>query len=140
MKNELVEIEPEQFALVEANELKFKYEQIEQDYEDIKDKLIDTSEKVSEHLSTIIDYTTAVPSAKSYEALAKVIIAISTLNRDTAAVIAQKKLLLDSMARGSKLTEEKGNVYNDNRSVVFNGSTNDLLDEARKRKIINDQI
>lgn len=126
----------EQKSLVESTDLKEKFDQIEHDLENVKDNLIDVSNKLSNQLDDIIDFARSAPHPKTYEALAKVVVAISTLNRDAANVIVQKKNLLDSINKNNVEDNETSQTltYNDNRQVTFNGTATDLLDSVLGKK------
>lgn len=126
----------EQKSLVESTDLKEKFDQIEHDLENVKDNLIDVSNKLSNQLDDIIDFAKSAPHPKTYEALAKVVVAISTLNRDAANVIVQKKNLLDSINKNNVEDNETSQTltYNDNRQVTFNGTATDLLDSILGKK------
>lgn len=127
----------QQKSLIESTDIKEKYDQIEHDLENVKDNLIDISNKLSGQLDDIIDFARSAPHPKTYEALAKVVVAISTLNRDAANVIVQKKNLLDGINKnveGDKNENSQNLTYNDNRQVTFNGTATDLLDSVLGKK------
>lgn len=134
MTNKIIEYAPKSPILVEED-VRQKYESIESDLNAIQQNLQTTAEKLQTELPLIIEFTRAAQHPKMYEALSKVIAAISTVNRDAAAVLRQKKELLDSLNKNvnNKSTDEPTTNI-DQRSIHFHGTSVDLLDRILKKK------
>lgn len=126
MANDLIIKEVESTLLETTSE---KYEAIESELNEIKDNLIDTASKVSIQIPKAIELADAAQNAKMYEALAKLIVAYSSLNRDAAAIIKQKQDLYDGFRNKNKAPQQI-----DNRSVNFYGTATELLDQVLPNK------
>lgn len=131
MTNEIVPVDEQETQIV-AEQLETsveKYEAIESDLNEIQNNLTTAAEKLSNQLDKIIDFADAAQHPKMYEALSKMVVAVSTLNRDAAAVVKQKQELYDSFRN-----KNQSNTNNDNRSIHFHGTSTDLLDQFIARK------
>lgn len=127
MTNEITIVRETESALLETNAE--KYETIESELNEIKDNLISAAEKVGLTIPTAIELTEAAQNPKMYEALARLITAFSSLNRDAAAIVKQKQELYDSFRHKPEAQAPQIPHQSDNRQIHFHGTANDLLDK-----------
>ena len=139
MSNDLVvQDKPNLPEEVQLDATREKYESVESDLTEIQTNLTDMSDKLSREMDTLIDLAKAAQHPKVYEALARMVQTFSNLNKEAAAVIKQKTELYDSFRiKPINKQEDKPQpteVYNDHRSVTFNGTASELLDKVLGKK------
>lgn len=128
MANDLTLIDQNQTALLETTAE--KYQSIESELNEIHQNLTSAADKLSVKLTNVIEFADQAQHPKMYEALAKLMQAYSGLNRDAAAIVKQKQELYDSFRNKDQPNHQ---INNDNRSVNFHGTANDLLDHIMKK-------
>lgn len=129
MSNDITEVSHD---IVEIDTSKEKYEAIESDLEEVKMNLLSTSEKLNTEIPTLIELAASSQHPGVYEALAKIVNSFAKVNAEAAKVIKQRQELYDSFRKAGGTNTLS--TYNDNRSVVFHGTTTDLLDEILEDK------
>lgn len=127
MANEVLVRDITETSLLETNSE--KYENIESELNELKDNLIDAANKLAVQLPAAIELADASQNDKIYTALAKLVIAFSTLNKDAAAIVKQKQDLYDSFRVKQNQPAPATPVVHDQRQVHFHGTANDLLDK-----------
>ena len=127
MTNDITLVRDTDSALLETTAE--KYENIESELNEIKDNLIDAAAKLAVQLPIAIQLAEASQNDKIYTALAKLVVAFSTLNKDAAGVIKQKQDLFDSFRQKVPPQTQQPEAPQDNRQIHFHGTANDLLDK-----------
>lgn len=113
-----------------------KYSAIESQLDDVIMNLTGTADQVKAQIPTLIALAEASQQPKVYEALAKLLAAYSTLNKDAANVAKQKQDLYDSFRQKKEAPKQEATtiINEDNRTIAFNGTSTDMLDEYLKTK------
>lgn len=113
-----------------------KYESIESDLNEIQLNLSKTAERLSAGFPDMIEFAAAAQHPKMYEAVAKMALAIATVNKETAAIVKQKQELYDSFRKPNAPQTVNNTYIKEDKTVNnnFTGTANDLLDMAQKKK------
>lgn len=107
-----------------------KYQQVEDELDEIKANLLAISEKIEPSLATLIALAEASQNPKVYEALALITKSLIDSNKEAGVVVEKKIKLYESLSKGKEAVNN--NTYNDNRTVVM--TTSELIEKIKKNK------